>query len=97
MIWLLIESFHKFSFTRSLRRCLFTIGNSPLNTRRVYILLVYGSKHSLLPKICEVLAVGIGAMSKELRMPYFLISSRSTSHSQRLVGVTFHISNWRIP
>jgi hypothetical protein len=31
------------------------------------MLLVYGSKHSLLPRICDVDAVGIGATSSELR------------------------------
>ena len=32
---------------------------------------VYGSKHSLLPRICDVLAVGIGATSKEFLTPCF--------------------------
>jgi hypothetical protein len=30
---------------------------------------VYGSKHSLLPKICDVEAVGMGATRRELRTP----------------------------
>ena len=36
---------------------------------------VYGSKHSLLPNICAVDAVGIGANNKLLRIPYLEISS----------------------
>jgi hypothetical protein len=31
---------------------------------------VYGSKHSLLPRIWLVLAVGMGATSSELRTPF---------------------------
>src|SRR5437764_94277 len=54
-------------------------------------------KHSLLPSICEVLAVGIGASNKEFRTPYFFTSSFSTSHSHRSPGVTSHISYWKIP
>lgn len=40
--------------------------NSPESTRLEYMLEVKGSKHSLLPKICAVDAVGIGAVSREL-------------------------------
>src|ERR1051325_6846218 len=97
MILFFILSFHKPSATRSFNKCLFTITNSPLNTLREYILLVYGSKHSLLPRICDVEAVGMGASNSELRTPYFFTSSFNTSHSQRLLGVTPHISNWKIP
>ena len=59
---------------------------------------MYGSKHSLFPKICEVEAVGIGATNKELRTPFFTTFSRKLSQSQRPeLGVTFHISNWKMP
>ena len=71
--------------------------NSPDNTRRVYIFDVYGSKHSLFPKICAVEAVGIGANNSELRTPCSFTSSFKTSHSQRSVGATFHKSNWNSP
>jgi hypothetical protein len=40
------------------------------------MLEVYGSKHSLFPKICEVEAVGIGAIKSEFLAPYFIASSR---------------------
>jgi len=39
------------------------------STRREYRFDVYGSKHSLLPRICAVDAVGIGATSNEFRTP----------------------------
>ncbi|MNL10697.1 hypothetical protein D3C87_1315040 [compost metagenome] len=59
---------------------------------------VYGSKHSLLPKICEVDAVGIGATNKELYTPSLTTFLRNASQSQRpLSGVTFHKSNWNLP
>lgn len=48
--------------------------NSPERVLRVYIFEVYGSKHSLLPKICEVEAVGIGATNKEFLTPCFFTS-----------------------
>ena len=61
------------------------------------MLLVYGSKHSLFPNICEVDAVGIGATNKEFLTPYCFTSSFNVAHSQRSVGVTPHMSNWNIP
>ena len=42
-------------------------------------------------------AVGIGASNRELRTPCFFTSLLRISHSQRLVGVTPHMSNWKIP
>src|SRR5688572_18131525 len=89
--------FHNPSSTKSFNKYLFTTGNSPLNTRRIYMLEVNGSKHSLLPKICAVEAVGIGAINNELRTPYFITSSLKISHSQREVGFTSHKSNWNNP
>jgi hypothetical protein len=47
--------------------------------------------------VCEVEAVGIGANNKLLRTPYCITSVRSASQSQRSVGSTFHISNWKTP
>jgi hypothetical protein len=58
---------------------------------------VYGSKHSLLPRICAVEAVGIGATSSELRTPCCAICARSPAQSWRADGVTPHMSNWRTP
>jgi len=49
---------------------------------------VYGSKHSLLPRIWAVDAVGIGASSSELRTPCSLIRARSAFQSQRADGST---------
>ncbi len=46
------SALHMPSLVRSMSRCWFTTVNSPLSTRRTYMLLVYGSKHSLLPRIC---------------------------------------------
>ena len=74
--------------------------NSPASVRRVYILLVIGSKHSLLPKICDVLAVGIGATRRELRTPYFTTCLRNLFQSYKACdgtyksesGTTFHKS-----
>ena len=45
------------------------------------MLEVYGSKHSLLPRIWEVEAVGIGASSSELRTPCCAILLRRASQS----------------
>ena len=59
------------------------------------MLLVIGSKHSLLPRICDVLAVGIGASSSELRMPQRAMSAFSVAQSQRPLSVlsaTSHMS-----
>lgn len=61
------------------------------------MLEVYGSKHSLLPRICAVDAVGIGAHSSELRSPCRAMRLRSSSQFQRLVGVTPHMSNCSVP
>ena len=69
------------------------------------MLLVIGSKHSLFPKICDVLAVGIGASNREFRRPCCFILSfklfqlyiflRYTGSLS--VGSTFHISNCKMP
>ena len=91
------ESFHIPSFTKSLNKCLFTIINSPESTLLVYILEVYGSKHSLFPRIWAVEAVGIGAKRREFLTPCSITSFFKTSHSQRSEGLTPHISNWKIP
>ena len=64
------------------------------------MLEVYGSKHSLLPRICEVDAVGMGATSSELRTPLAAIFSRRPVQSWRSppgISVTPHISGWRMP
>jgi len=53
--------------------------------------------HSLKPRICEVEAVGIGAISRLLRTPCLAILERRPAQSQRSVGVTFHMSNCRMP
>src|SRR5574343_1407439 len=47
------------------------------------MLEVYGSKASLLPKICEVEAVGIGAINKEFLTPCCITSLRKLARSQR--------------
>ena len=69
----------------------------PASTRRVYRLDVYGSKHSLLPRIWAVDAVGIGASSSELRTPWFLMRPLSATQSHRFDGVTPHMSNCSTP
>ena len=57
-----------------------------------------GSKHSLKPKICDVLAVGIGATNNELRNPYSIIYSLRIDQLYRsFVGSTPHISNCNTP
>jgi hypothetical protein len=67
--------------------------------RLEYKLLVNGSKHSLNPNICDVDAVGIGAINKELRSPYLTIDSFNLvqlyldDNPAKLV----HISYCRIP
>eukprot|EP00972_Heterocapsa_arctica_P098574 14547634-Heterocapsa_arctica.AAC.1 len=53
--------------TRSRSRCRLTDTTSPHSTRRTYRFCVYGSKGSLFPRICAMLAVGTGATSRELR------------------------------
>ena len=59
---------------KSLTKWLLMQTNSPESTLLVYRFEVYGSKDSLFPNICEVEAVGIGAISNEFLMPYFTIS-----------------------
>ena len=72
--------------------------NSPARTRLVKTFDVHGSKLSLLPRIYDVEAVGIGARSKELRAPYFMTSLRSPSQSYLVEqGLTFQRSNWNYP
>merc|ERR1719198_1234794 len=78
-------------------KCGLSTKNSPARVRRVYKLDVYGSKHSLLPRICAVEAVGIGATSNELRNPTLEILCFNVDQSQRVDGVTPHRSNWRSP
>ena len=51
------------------RSTLLTMVNSPASTLLLYILDVNGSVLSLLPMIWAVEAVGIGAISRELRTP----------------------------
>jgi hypothetical protein len=58
------------------------------------MLVVYGSKLSLLPRIYEVEAVGIGAISSEFLAPNFFTFSLRASQSYLCVGgFSFHISN----
>ena len=57
----LICSFHKSMFIRSSIKCLFITTNSPPSVFLLYKLEVNGSKHSLLPSICAVEAVGRAA------------------------------------
>jgi len=52
---------------------------------------VYGSMDSLLPKICAVEAVGIGAINKLLRTPNLAILAFNADQSQRPVGSTPHL------
>jgi hypothetical protein len=58
---------------------------------------VYGSKHSLKPRIVDVDAVGIGAIRSELRMPCSAIFALRPSQSQRWLGLTFQRSNCSLP
>ena len=81
-------------------RYLLMIMNSPASVRRVYKLLVNGSKHSLYPRIWLVDAVGIGAMSSELRRPFearVLRAAQSKVPSSSVIGFTAHISGCRTP
>ena len=55
---------------------LLTIVNSPASTLLLYIFEVKGSVLSLLPIICAVDAVGIGAISSELRTPANMMNWR---------------------
>ena len=50
--------------------------NSPASTLLLYMLEVNGSVLSLLPIIWAVEAVGIGAMSRELRTPVWVKEMR---------------------
>ena len=57
-----------------------------------------GSNASLFPKICEVLAVGMGASSSEFRIPYFMMDAFiSVQLYRELPGSIFHMSNCNIP
>ena len=50
--------------------------NSPASTLLLYIFEVKGSVLSLLPIICAVDAVGIGAIRSELRTPVNMMNMR---------------------
>ena len=54
--------------------------------------LVYGSKHSLNPRIWLVEAVGIGARRREFLRPVLVILSFNEAQSHSEVGVTPHRS-----
>ena len=98
IILFLICSFHNPNSISSFIKYLLTTTNSPANVRRLYKLLVNGSKHSLNPKICEVDAVGIGASKSEFRIPCSMIDCFKACQSYRPgVGSTPHISNCSIP
>ena len=61
---------------------------------------MYGSKHSLFPKICEVDAVGIGATNNEFLTPFFFISFLSLAQSHlplKSSSLTPHILCWNSP
>lgn len=58
------------SLIKSASKCRDTHTNSPASVRRTYKLELYGSTDSVLPKICDVDAVGMGATSKLLRTPH---------------------------
>jgi hypothetical protein len=62
------------------------------------MLEVYGSKHSLLPRIWEVEAVGMGATRRELRTPCAAMAARRPAQSHRSEGAGApHMSCWRTP
>ena len=63
----------------------------PTTHRRLYMLLVKGSVLSLFPKIWAVLAVGMGAIKRLLRIPCWAIFSFNSAQFHRSLGVTFHI------
>jgi hypothetical protein len=71
IIYLIISSVHKSYFIKSSTKYLLTQINSPDNTLLIYKFDVNGSKFSLLPYIWDVDAVGINAINKELRIPYY--------------------------
>ena len=56
-----------------------------------------GSIHSLYPRICEVDAVGIGAINNEFLIPYFIIPSFNSCQLYLSLGVAPHISNCNNP
>jgi hypothetical protein len=59
---------------------------------------VYGSKHSLFPRIWLVEAVGIGAKRSEFLTPFLdIISLKASQSHNRFEGVTPHMSGCRIP
>ena len=58
---------------------------------------VYGSKHSLLPRIWLVEAVGIGATRREFLIPTLEIVSLRAGQFHLFDGTTFHMSGWRMP
>ena len=66
---------------------------------RTYRLDEKGSKYSLLPSICDVDVVGIGATSRLFRTPCSITSRRSFVQSHvAVVGVSpSHRSNWNDP
>ena len=62
------------------------------------MLLEIGSKHSVLPRICDVLAVGMGARSSEFRRPCFTMRAFKAVQSYRPAsGSTPHMSYCRMP
>ena len=60
--------------------------------RRAYTLLVIGSMHSVLPRTCDVLAVGISAMLRLFRSPCFCIRAFRAFQSHSVMGFSFHKS-----
>mmetsp|Transcript_111588 Transcript_111588/g.271097 ORF Transcript_111588/g.271097 Transcript_111588/m.271097 type:complete len:232 (-) Transcript_111588:186-881(-) len=97
IIWRRTSLVHRSRSTRSRSKCLFTTANSPASTRRLYMLDVNGSMPSLLPRICAVEAVGMGAINSELRRPCSAILAFRPAQFHRLVGVTPHMSNCSCP
>ena len=65
--------------------------------RVIVSVLAKGSIDSLLPRICAVDAVGIGATSSELRMPNLTSRALSAAQSKRFEGVTPQRSNCSWP
>merc|ERR1719313_411931 len=98
MSFCLRSSHQRLCLMRSCRRCRFTVTNSPESTLRTYRFCVYGSKDSLFPRICAVLAVGIGATRREFRRPCSTILAFNPVQSQRPdFGATFQKSNCNLP
>ena len=61
---------------------------------------VYGSKHSLFPNICDVLAVGIGATNKEFLTPFlstFFLKSAQSQFPLSSFSSTPHKLCWNSP